>query len=148
MASDGGQTSIRVKVCGKEEVLNMTVDAAETMADLAQQVSLLSCYALHCVTSCYLKSSFASYCSQVRKSQDWDVQQHMRFISSGRELFMDDSVSKALGSVLHCIASQSPAQKFLPPKAGHGQKGVQHSAAVDWVSHFACAFALELSLVP
>jgi hypothetical protein len=148
MAAEGGQTSIRVKVCGKEEVLNMTVAAGETMEDLARQVGLPACCcALHCVTFCRLKSSVAACCSQVRKSQDWDVQQHMRFISSGQELFMDDSASKALGSVLHCIASQSPAQKFLPPKTGHGQKGVQHSAAVDWVSNFACAFALELCLV-
>lgn len=74
-------------------------------------------------------------CLQVRKSQGWDVQQHMRFISGGQELFLDDSVSKALGSVLHCIASQVPAQK-VTTKAGHGQgqKGAQHSAAVDWVS--------------
>lgn len=45
---------------------------------------------------------------------------------------MDDSASKALGSVLHCIASQSPAHKFPAPKAGNGQKGVQ-GPAVDWV---------------
>ena len=63
---------------------------------------------------------------QVRKAQQWDAQQHMRFISAGQELFMDDSVSKAFGSVLHCRASQSPAHKFPAPKTGHGQKGPQH----------------------
>lgn len=78
----------------------------------------------------------------------------MRFISSGQELFLDDSVSKALGSVLHCIQSICPAQKFSPKTGiGHGQKGVQHSSAVDWVSagpHTTAAAAemLQLQLPP
>jgi hypothetical protein len=73
--------------------------------------------------------------SQVRKSQEWPAQQHVRFISAGQELFLDDAVSKALGSVLHCIASQGPAVKLTTAgKTGHGQKGVQQSPAADWVS--------------
>jgi hypothetical protein len=72
---------------------------------------------------------------QVRKEQNWSEDQPMRFISSGQELFLEDSVSKALGSVLHCIQSICPAQKFSPKTGvGHGHKGVQHSSAVDWVS--------------
>lgn len=44
MAADGGHTCVRVKVCGKEEVLSMTVDThSDRMEDLARQVSLPTC---------------------------------------------------------------------------------------------------------
>lgn len=85
----------------------------------------------HCPAA-QLSSNICFALMQVRKVQEWDVEQHMRFISSGQELFMDDSVSRAAGSVVHCIASQCPAQKFPAPKSGNAQKGT-HSPAVDWV---------------
>lgn len=98
---------LRVKVGGREEVLVLQVHPSDTMQDVAQQV---------------------------RKSQEWPAQQHVRFISSGQELFLDDSVAKALGSVLHCIASQGPAVKLATTgKTCHGQKGVQQSPASDWL---------------
>lgn len=154
MATLEGRQALRVRV-GETPMLTVDVNAKEdTMESVARQVRVdswpdhpkSSSNHLHfTLTGCI--HPFTVGLLQVRKVQGWEQQQHMRFISAGQELFMDDSVSKALGSVLHCIASQSPAHKFPAPKAGHGQKGTQHSPAVDWVRSNCLCVSLSLCVL-
>lgn len=137
MATDDGSVPLRVKVGGREEVVVLQVHPSDTMHDVAQQVRQAdnTCCCNVPSVSVFLGLISLHAFSQVRKSQEWPAQQHVRFISAGQELFLDDSVSKALGSVLHCISSQGPAVKLATAgKTCHGQKGVQQSPAADWVS--------------
>lgn len=74
---------------------------------------------------------------QVREKQGWSDSQHVRFICGGQEMYMQDSVSRASGSVLHCIASDA-AHRFTSVKQAGHKASDQQTAAVDWVSDSFC----------
>jgi hypothetical protein len=69
---------------------------------------------------------------QVRSARGWDEQQNVRFICSGQEMYMQDSVSRACCSVLHCIASDTASRYSSARQAGC--KSDAQEQAVDWVS--------------
>ncbi|KAF8065492.1 TPP1 [Scenedesmus sp. PABB004] len=85
--------TLRVKTAGTEQALEIAVDAAASLADVARQV---------------------------RAAKGWPEAQHLRFICGGQELLLSDPVSRA-GDVLHCIptdaAPRRPAAAHKPEAA-------------------------------
>ncbi|KAF6263480.1 hypothetical protein COO60DRAFT_1489890 [Scenedesmus sp. NREL 46B-D3] len=76
-------------------------------------------------------ATFEEVAVKVRSARGWDNQQNVRFICSGQEMYMQDSVSRACCSVLHCIASDAASRHSCARQAG--LKSDAHAQSVDWL---------------
>lgn len=76
-------------------------------------------------------ATFEDVAVQVRSARGWEEQQNVRFICSGQEMYMQDSVSRACCSVLHCIASDTASRYTSARQAGC--KADAQVQAVDWL---------------
>eukprot|EP00882_Tetradesmus_deserticola_P002365 GHRQ01002523.1.p1 GENE.GHRQ01002523.1~~GHRQ01002523.1.p1 ORF type:complete len:242 (+),score=80.43 GHRQ01002523.1:222-947(+) len=76
-------------------------------------------------------ATFKDVALKVCAAKGWGNQQHVRFICSGQEMYMQDSVSRACCSVLHCIATDTASRYSCAKQAGY-KSGAQ-AQAVDWL---------------
>lgn len=78
------------------------------------------------------EDTFEDVARRVRSSKGWSDTQNVRFICSGQEMYMQDSVSRASGCVLHCIATDM-AHRYTSAKQAYKASEQQHAPAVDWL---------------
>lgn len=79
-------------------------------------------------------STFALIIQQLKEAKQWQPAKHVRILCAGREMFPNDSVTKAAAKILHCMATDatprivSPVRKASPPPAPPPEQ-----PPVDWL---------------